>query len=82
MAMNRLGIRYALGHGVSKSCAMARKWFHQSALQDYPPAMVNRGTMYQIGAVGHRNYRRAYAWIRVAIEFVPARLTKYTRSSS
>jgi TPR repeat protein len=68
-AMNNLGIRYARGRGVTKSYAMAVKWFRQSALQGYPPAMVNLGTMYQMGTGARRNYRRAYAWLRVALAF-------------
>jgi TPR repeat protein len=68
-AMNNLGILYARGRGVTKSYAMAVKWFRESALQGYAPAMVNLGTMYQLGAGAHRNYRRAYAWLRVALAF-------------
>lgn len=48
-AMNQLGIMYARGRGVIKDYGIALKWFRESALKGYPPAMVNLGTMYQLG---------------------------------
>jgi TPR repeat protein len=68
-AMNRLGIMYAQGRGVAKNYDAARKWFLQSALRGYPPAMVNLGSMYQHGAGGRQSRRLAYAWLRVALVF-------------
>jgi TPR repeat protein len=36
--------------------------------------MANLGALYQMGAGGQRNNRRAYAWLRVALAFgVPAK---------
>jgi hypothetical protein len=31
--------------------------------------MANVGTLYEIGARGHPNFRRAYAWVRTALSF-------------
>jgi hypothetical protein len=38
-------------------------------MQGYTPAMTNIGTLYEIGATGHRNLSRAYAWVRAALSF-------------
>jgi TPR repeat protein len=64
--MTRLGIRYARSLGVQRNYSVALKWFRLSAIGGHSPAMINLATMYQIGAGGHRDYRRAYAWLLVA----------------
>jgi len=68
-ALNLLGIRYAEGQGVKKNPSMAMRFFLRSAMQGYTPAMANIGTLYEIGATGHRNLSRAYAWVRAALSF-------------
>jgi hypothetical protein len=68
-ALNLLGIRYAKGQGVKKNPGIAMRLFLRSAMQGYTPAMANLGTLYEIGAVGHPNLRRAYAWVRAALSF-------------
>jgi Sel1 repeat len=68
-ALNLLGIRYAKGRGVKKNPGMAMRFFLQAAMQGYTPAMANLGILYEIGAMGHPNYRRAYAWVRTALSF-------------
>jgi hypothetical protein len=68
-ALNLLGIRYAKGEGVKKNARMAMRFFLRSAMQGYTPAMANIGTLYEIGATGHRNFHRAYAWVRTALAF-------------
>jgi TPR repeat protein len=66
-ALNRLGIMYARGRGVQKNSKLATQLFRQLALDGYPPAMVNLGTLYERGMAGRRNHRQAYAWIRAAL---------------
>jgi hypothetical protein len=68
-ALNLLGIRYAKGQGVKRNPGMAMRFFLRSAMQGYTPAMTNIGTLYEIGATGHRNLSRAYAWVRAALSF-------------
>jgi hypothetical protein len=67
--LNLLGIRYAKGEGVKKNAGMAMRFFLRSAMQGYTPAMANVGTLYERGAMGHRNFHRAYAWVRAALSF-------------
>jgi TPR repeat protein len=69
-ALNRLGIRYAKGQGVKRNPGLAMRFFLQSAIQGYTPAMANLGTLYEIGALSHSDFRRAYAWVRAAFEAV------------
>jgi TPR repeat protein len=66
-AINRLGIQYARGRGVAKDYKIAFRMFRQLALDGYTPGMVNLGTLYEMGPIGLRNHRRAYAWIRAAL---------------
>jgi TPR repeat protein len=66
-AINRLGIQYARGRGVVKDYKLALRMFRQLALDGYTPGMVNLGTLYEMGPIGLRNHRRAYAWIRAAL---------------
>jgi TPR repeat protein len=67
--LNLLGIRYAKGQGVERNPGMAMRFFLRSAMQGYTPAMANLGTLYETGALGHPNFRRAYAWMRTALLF-------------
>jgi hypothetical protein len=48
---------------------MARMPRPVSAAWRYTPAMADIGTLYEIGATGHRNFHRAYAWVRTALAF-------------
>jgi TPR repeat protein len=66
-ALNRLGIMYARGRGVQKNSKLAIELFRQLAMDGYPPAMVNLGTLYERGMAGRRDHRQAYAWIRAAL---------------
>jgi len=68
-ALNLLGIRYARGHGVKRNPRLAMRFFLRSAIQGYTPAMANLGIPYEIGAIGHSDFRRAYAWVRAALLF-------------
>jgi hypothetical protein len=68
-AMNSLAIRYARGRGVTKDYRAAARLFRQSAVQGYAPAMANLGTIYEMGAIGRRDYNAAYAWVRAALSF-------------
>jgi TPR repeat protein len=65
--LNRLGIMYARGRGVPKSARLATKLFRRLAMDGYTPAMVNLGTLYELGRAGPRDHRQAYAWIRAAL---------------
>lgn len=67
--LNLLGIRYAKGQGVKKNPALAMRFFLRSAIQGYTPAMANIGTLYEVGITTHSDFRRAYAWVRAALEF-------------
>jgi hypothetical protein len=67
--LNRLGIRYAKGQGVKRNPGLAMRFFLRSAVQGYTPAMANLGTLYEIGAIGHSDFQRAYAWVRAALSF-------------
>jgi TPR repeat protein len=66
-AINRLGIQYARGRGVSKNYKLAFKLFKQLAMDGYTPGMVNLGTLYEWPGTGWQDHRRAYAWIRAAL---------------
>ena len=68
-ALNLLGIRYAKGQGVERNPRLAMRFFLRSAIQGYTPAMANLGTLYEIGAKRHSDFRRAYAWVRAALWF-------------
>jgi hypothetical protein len=68
-ALNLLGIRYAKGQGVKRNPGLAMKFFLQSAVQGYTPAMANVGTLYEIGAKKDSDFQRAYAWVRAALSF-------------
>jgi TPR repeat protein len=68
-ALNLLGIRYARGRGVRKNPRLAMRFFLRAANQGYTPAMANLGTLYEIGSMGHSDFRRAYAWVRAALSF-------------
>jgi TPR repeat protein len=69
IALNLLGIRYAKGRGVKRNPGLAMRFFLRSATQGYTPAMANLGTLYEIGAMGHSDFQRAYAWVRAALSF-------------
>jgi TPR repeat protein len=68
-SLNLLGIRYAKGQGVKRNPGLAMRFFLRSAIQGYTPAMANIGTLYEIGAMRHSDFRRAYAWVRAALRF-------------
>jgi TPR repeat protein len=68
-ALNLLGIRYAKGQGVKRNPGLAMRFFLRSATQGYTPAMANLGTLYELGAIRHADFLRAYAWIRAALWF-------------
>jgi TPR repeat protein len=69
IALNLLGIRYAKGRGVKRNPGLAVRFFLRSATQGYTPAMANLGTLYEIGAMRHSDFQRAYAWVRAALSF-------------
>jgi len=69
VALNLLGIRYAKGQGVKRNPGLAARFFLRSAIQGYTPAMANIGTLYEIGAIRHSDFQRAYAWVRAALWF-------------
>ena len=63
-AVNHLAIMYARGRGLPKKPRLALKLFRTMAMQGYTPAMVNLGTIYELGLASRRDHPRAYAWIR------------------
>jgi TPR repeat protein len=66
-AVNRLAIMYARGRGLPKKPRLALKLFRTMAMEGYTPAMVNLGTIYELGLASRRDHPRAYAWIRAAL---------------
>jgi TPR repeat protein len=66
-AVNRLAIMYARGRGLPKKPRLALKLFRTMAMEGYTPAMVNLGTIYELGLASRRDHLRAYAWIRAAL---------------
>jgi len=66
-AVNRLAIMYARGRGLPKKPMLALKLFRTMAMEGYTPAMVNLGTIYELGLASRRDHPRAYAWIRAAL---------------
>jgi hypothetical protein len=68
-ALNLLGIQYVKGRGVKSNPQMSMRYFLRSAMHGYTPAMANIGTLYENGATGHTDLRRAYAWVRTALAF-------------
>jgi TPR repeat protein len=73
-AVNHLAIMYARGRGVPKKPRLALQLFRTMAIEGYTPAMVNLGTIYELGLASRRDHPRAYAWIRAALTLgVPER---------
>jgi TPR repeat protein len=66
-AVNHLAIMYARGRGVPKKPRLALKLFRIMAMEGYTPAMVNLGTIYELGLASRLDHLRAYAWIRAAL---------------
>jgi TPR repeat protein len=66
-ALNSLGILYAQGKGVPRDYGAAARYFRQSALQGYAPAMANLGFLYESGIDGRRDDQEAYAWLLLAV---------------
>ena len=66
-AVNRLAIMYARGRGLPRKPRLALKIFRTLAMEGYTPAMVNLGTIYELGLASRRDHRRAYAWIRAGL---------------
>jgi hypothetical protein len=67
--LNHLGISYAKGMQGKRNPQLAMRFFLRAAMQGYTPAMANLGTLYQTGALGRKNFPRAYAWVRAALSF-------------
>jgi TPR repeat protein len=65
--VNRLAIMYARGRGLPKRPRLALKLFQKLAVEGYAPAMVNLGTIYELGLASRPDHRRAYAWIRAGL---------------
>jgi TPR repeat protein len=66
-AVNRLAIMYARGRGLPRKPRLALKLFRTLAMEGYTPAMVNLGTIYELGLASRRDHRLAYAWIRAGL---------------
>jgi TPR repeat protein len=66
-AVNRMAIMYARGRGLPRKPRLALKLFRTMAMEGYTPAMVNLGTIYELGLASRRDHPRAYAWIRAAL---------------
>jgi TPR repeat protein len=66
-AVNHLAIMYARGRGLPKKPRLALQLFRTMAMEGYTPAMVNLGTIYELGLASRRDHPRAYAWIRAAL---------------
>ena len=67
--LNHFGISYAKGTRGKRNPRLAMRIFLRAAMQGYTPAMANLGTLYQTGALGRKNFSRAYAWVRAALSF-------------
>jgi TPR repeat protein len=65
--LNRLAIGYAQGRGLPRKPRLALELFRTLAAVGYTPAMVNLGTIYELGLAGRHDHRRAYAWIRAGL---------------
>ena len=66
-AVNRLAIMYARGRDLPRKPRLALKLFRTLAMEGYTPAMVNLGTIYELGLASRRDHRLAYAWIRAGL---------------
>ena len=66
LAQYNLGLKYALGLGVTRNYAEAAKWYRKAAEQGDADAQSALGSMYLLGRSVARNYVCAYMWISLA----------------
>jgi uncharacterized protein len=66
--MNRLGILYATGVGVSRDYVAALAWYRRAADSGSTSAMNNIATMYFHGLGVPQSYEEAVKWLRLAVE--------------
>jgi hypothetical protein len=67
-ALNQQGLACYFGDGVPKDLAKARELFLQAAAQNYTPAQVNLGMMYDHGDGVARDYQIARQWYQRAAD--------------
>ena len=67
-ALNRQGLACYFGNGVPKDLDKARGLFLQAAEQNYTPAQVNLGLMYDHGDGVARDYQVARQWYQRAAD--------------
>ncbi|MFM5782385.1 tetratricopeptide repeat protein [Aeromonas caviae] len=67
-AQFKLGQKYRLGQGLTKSDSMAVEWYRKSAEQNYPSGQNAMGQMCRHGLGVEQNYSEAITWFQKAIE--------------
>jgi TPR repeat protein len=67
-ALNQQGLASYFGNGVPKDLNKAREFFLQAAEQNYTPAQVNLGMMYDHGDGVQKDYRVAMQWYQRAAD--------------
>lgn len=67
-ALNQRGLACYFGNGVPRDLAKAREFFLQAAGQNYTPAQVNLGLMYDHGDGMPRDYQVARQWYQRAAD--------------
>jgi uncharacterized protein len=66
--MNRLGILYATGVGVSRDYVAALAWYRRAAHHGSTSAMNNIATMYFHGLGVPQSYQESVKWLRLAVQ--------------
>jgi TPR repeat protein len=59
--MNRLGVQYEKGEGISKNLAAAAEYYRQAADRSYPPAQYNLARLYKNGEGVTQNSKMAFS---------------------
>jgi TPR repeat protein len=72
-ALYRLGLAYAVGNAVDKSCASSLADIRRAAVLGYAPAQNALGELYEAGEVKSADYVEATRWYRLAADAENAR---------
>jgi len=72
-ALYRVGLAYAVGIAVSKSCAASLTDIRRAAVLAYAPAQNALGELYEAGEVQPKDYSEAAHWYRLAADAGNAR---------
>ena len=65
-AQNDLGFMYTVGEGVQQDYRTAAMWFHKSAQQGHPPALIHLAGLYEDGRGVERDAIEAYKYLALA----------------